>query len=267
MKYKNYIFDLYATLVDIHTNQNPAVFWRRIAAIMHSYGAVYKPSDLKKRYRSLIAANEARLSKELGTEYPEIELGDVFIELLLSAPEYHTLGIWGDPHMWSEEVLERWCSAFANAFRVISRIRFRLYPDTIRVLDKLKEEGKHIYLLSNAQSLFTRPEMEELGLTRYFEDIYISSEHHMKKPEPRFMRDLLEKHGLNPDESVMVGNEIRSDIVMAARCGVNGILVNHDGYSEREIEDGFAKALETVPDDRRGKVELRAHDNLMCAIM
>ena len=77
MKYKNYIFDLYATLVDIHTNQNPAVFWRRIAAIMHSYGAVYKPSDLKKRYRSLIAANEARLSKELGTEYPEIELGDL----------------------------------------------------------------------------------------------------------------------------------------------------------------------------------------------
>ncbi len=57
MKYENYIFDLYATLVDIHTNQNPAVFWRRIAAIMHSYGAVYKPSDLKKRYRSLIAAN------------------------------------------------------------------------------------------------------------------------------------------------------------------------------------------------------------------
>lgn len=89
----------------------------------------------------------------------------------------------------------------------------------------------------------------------------------MKKPEPRFMRDLLEKHGLDPDESVMVGNEIRSDIVMAARCGVNGILVNHDGYSEREIEDGFAKALETVPDERRGKVELRAHENLMCVIM
>ena len=89
----------------------------------------------------------------------------------------------------------------------------------------------------------------------------------MKKPEPRFMRELLEKHRLDPDESVMVGNEIRSDIVMAARCGVNGILVNHDGYSEQEIRDGFANALEMVPDERQGKRELKVHENLMCAIM
>ena len=109
--------------------------------------------------------------------------------------------------------------------------------------------------------------MEELGLTSYFEDIFISSEHHMKKPEPRFMQELLDKHMLDPDESVMVGNEIKSDIVMAARCGVNGILVNHDGYSEQEIEDGFAKALDLVPDERRGEVELSAHENLMCVIM
>ena len=267
MKYDNYIFDLYATLVDIHTNQNPAVFWRRIAAIMNSYGAVYKPSDLKKRYRYLIGTNESRLSRELGTEFPEIELGDVFIDLLLSAPEYHANGIWGDPHLWSAEMREKWCSAFACSFRVISRIKFRLYPDTIEMLDRLKAEGKHIYLLSNAQSLFTRPEMEELGLTSYFEDIFISSEHHMKKPEPRFMRALLEKHRLDPDESVMIGNEIKSDIVMAARCGLNGILVNHDGYGDSEIRHGFEKAMELIPADRRGKVELTARPNLLCAIM
>ena len=109
--------------------------------------------------------------------------------------------------------------------------------------------------------------MEELGLTSYFEDIFISSEHHMKKPEPRFMQELLDKHMLDPDESVMVGNEIKSDIVMAARCGVNGILVNHDGYTEQEIEEGFAKAMDLVPLERWGKVEVKVHENLMCAII
>ena len=54
MRYSNYIFDLYATLIDIHTDQKPIEFWRRIAAIMDAYGAVYEPVELRTRYRQLI---------------------------------------------------------------------------------------------------------------------------------------------------------------------------------------------------------------------
>ena len=169
MRYTNYIFDLYATLIDIHTDQNPIYFWRRITAIMDAYGAMYEPVELRTRYRQLIHEHEVSLENELNTEFPEIELGDVFKELLLSAPESRNDGIWGDPREWSGEVLDRWCSAFAYAFRVVSRIKFELYPDTIALLEELRREGKHVYLLSNAQSLFTRPEMDELGLTPYFE--------------------------------------------------------------------------------------------------
>ena len=263
MRYSNYIFDLYATLIDIHTDQKPIEFWRRIAAIMDAYGAVYEPMELRTRYRQLIHEHEIRLAAELGTEFPEIELGDVFIELLLSPPISRNDGIWGNPREWSDEVLVRWCSAFAYAFRVISRIKFELYPDTIALLEGLKREGKHVYLLSNAQSLFTRPEMEELGLTQYFEDIFISSEYGMKKPEPRFMKELLLKHQLDPSESVMIGNEMRSDIVMAGSCGVNAILVNHDGYRGVEIAAGFEEAREAAPRERRAEISLDVCPNLL----
>ena len=256
MKYMNYIFDLYATLIDIHTDQKTIDFWRRIAAIMDSYGAVYEPGELRTRYRQLINEHEIRLAAELGTEFPEIELGDVFKELLLSSPVSRNNGIWGDSRGWSGEVLDRWCSSFAYAFRVISRIKFELYPDTISLLEGLKREGKHVFLLSNAQSLFTRPEMEELGLTQYFEDIFISSEYGMKKPEPRFMQELLVKHQLDPSESVMIGNEMRSDILMAGSCGVNAILVNHDGYRGVEIAAGFEEAREAAPRERRAELSL-----------
>ena len=256
MRYANYIFDLYATLIDIHTDQAPIDFWKRIAAIMDAYGAVYEPLELRTRYRQLIHEHEVSLTAELGTEFPEIELGDVFKELLLSPPVSRNGGIWGNPREWSGEMLGRWCSSFAYAFRVISRIKFELYPDTIALLEGLKREGKHVYLLSNAQSLFTRPEMEELGLTWYFEDIFISSEHRMKKPEPRFMRELLMKHRLDPSESVMIGNEMRSDIVMACSCGVNAILVNHDGYTAADIAAGFEEAREAAPRERRTEISL-----------
>jgi putative hydrolase of the HAD superfamily len=266
MRYANYIFDLYATLIDIHTDQAPIDFWRRIAPILDAYGAVYEPGELRTRYRQLIHEHEVRLAAELGTEFPEIELGDVFKELLLSSPVSRNDGIWGDPRDWSGEVLDRWCSAFAYAFRVISRIKFELYPDTIALLEGLKREGKHVYLLSNAQSLFTRPEMDELGLTQYFEDIFISSEFGMKKPEPRFMQELLVKHQLDPSESVMIGNEMRSDIVMAGSCGVNAILVNHDGYRGVEIAAGFEEAREAAPRERRAGLSLDVCPDLLSVL-
>lgn len=266
MSYTNYIFDLYATLIDIHTDQAPIDFWRRIAPILDAYGAVYEPGELRTRYRQLIHEHEMRLAAELGTEFPEIELGDVFKELLLSSPVSRNDGIWGNPREWSGEVLDRWCSSFAYAFRVISRITFKLYPDTIALLDGLRREGKHVYLLSNAQSLFTRPEMDELGLTQYFEDIFISSEFGMKKPEPRFMQELLVKHQLDLSESVMIGNEIRSDIVMAGGCGVNAILVNHDGYRGVEIAAGFEEASAAAPRERRAGLSLDVCPDLLSVL-
>ena len=72
MRYSNYIFDLYATLIDIHTDQKPIEFWRRIAAIMDAYGAVYEPVELRTRYRQLIHEHEVRLAAELGTVFPEL---------------------------------------------------------------------------------------------------------------------------------------------------------------------------------------------------
>ena len=98
--------------------------------------------------------------------------------------------------------------------------------------------------------------MEELGLTQYFEDIFISSDYGMKKPEPRFMRELIVKHQLDPAESVMIGNEMRSDILMAGSCGVNAILVNHDGYRGVEIATGFEEARDMAPRQRRAEISL-----------
>ena len=43
------------------------------------------------------------------------------------------------------------------------------------LLEALKKKGKKIYLLSNAQRIFTEYEMHTLGIAKYFDDIFISS--------------------------------------------------------------------------------------------
>ena len=42
MRYKNYIFDLYGTLVDIHTEEDNQELWEKMRLFYGYYGAVYR---------------------------------------------------------------------------------------------------------------------------------------------------------------------------------------------------------------------------------
>jgi putative hydrolase of the HAD superfamily len=123
----------------------------------------------------------------------------------------------------------------AGVFRTLSRKKLKLYPDTLPVLKALRRAGKKIYLLSNAQTLFTVPEMEMCGVYGYFDDIFISSDYGIKKPQKEFMERLLDEYQISPKDALMIGNEIRSDCAVAAECGVPSVFLNTDRYTEKEI--------------------------------
>jgi putative hydrolase of the HAD superfamily len=65
--------------------------------------------------------------------------------------------------------------------------------------------------------------------------IFISSDYGVMKPDPMFMQCLIETEKINVTESVMIGNEIRSDIKVADSCGMDAILLNTGGYNKHEI--------------------------------
>ena len=67
---------------------------------------------------------------------------------------------------------------------------------------------------------------------------YISSDYDLKKPEKRFMEILLKNEGLNRDESVMVGNEVKSDAAVAAACGMDSIVLNtaHEDFKVIKVQ-------------------------------
>ena len=144
------------------------------------------------------------------------------------------------PESWDKARWEVWTAAVANFFRLASRRRFSPYPNTEATLRELKRAGKHVYLLSNAQSIFTVPEIEAAGLYWYFDDLFISSEQQVKKPDPSFFAGLIHRHSLVPSRTVMIGNDFSADMGIAALCGVDGIFLNTDGFSEEEMEKRLA---------------------------
>lgn len=219
-----YVFDLYGTLLDIWTDEEDPALWEKLAGFYSVYGADWQPEELKGRYHSLIRMEERRISLATGYHWPEVDLSDVFWTLFREAPRHH---------LSSNRVTSRnsrtWSAAAAHFFRISSRRRFGLYPHTLPVLKALRERGTRLLLLSNAQAVFTRPELEITGLVTQFDRIVLSSDEGLRKPEPELLRSLLKEEKLAPEEAVLVGNDFASDMEIAAACGVPGVFLNTEG--------------------------------------
>ena len=216
-KYKNYIFDLYGTLVDIHTDEEQSELWVKMAEkLSDEYGAKYTASDLREKYLLTCKEEEDALRARNHAEYPEIKIENVWAKLIEKGMSINP------------DSLEELCIFFREA----SRDKFCKYKDTDRLLTELKNAGKKVFLLSNAQLFFTRKELEDLDLARYFDDIFISSDKGIKKPQKKFMEELLKKHGLNIAECVMIGNEVLCDGGVAKANKVDYIFVQDGDFSK-----------------------------------
>ena len=225
------IFDLYGTLIDVGTDWGDPGLWQLLRDFCAACGADWEEKELKDAFRRFWREEEAALAERLGCPWPEIEARQVFRRLYLEAPQRHESS--AAPNA---ETLDRWCEDAAILFRVRSRKRFRLYPGTVPTLRELRERGLRIWLLSNASAVFTRPELEVIGILPLFDGVYLSSDYGIRKPSPDFMRCLLQERKIRPEEALMVGNDFASDMELAARSGVRGAYLNTDGLSQEEME-------------------------------
>lgn len=213
--YQNYIFDFYGTLADITTNEESAYLWNKMAQIYSAYGAAYKGTELKKTFRGLC---EKQFPAEVNAE---IDLTECFLQCFTEK------GVFVDREK---------ARMMAITFRTLSRKYLRAYSGVYELLEHLKASGKKIYLLSNAQTDFTRPEITALGIDKYLDGIFISSEVGFKKPAKEFYQKLLDTYKLDPKESIMIGNDIKADIEGARAVGLNTLYI-HSNISPWEDED------------------------------
>lgn len=204
MNYTDLIFDLYGTLVDIHTEENDRV-WENTAVYFGFYGAHYTGPELKQAFHSAMAAREA----EAGQAYecfPDIPFEQIMTQL------FRAKGITQDTKALGVNA--------AQCFRILSMDYIRLYPHVPEALAMLRAHGYRLWLLSNAQQVFTAYELRHLGLGDQLDGIYLSSDYGCRKPDVRFYRALLEEQRLDPAKCLMIGNDRETDIAGAKAAGL-----------------------------------------------
>ncbi len=84
-------------------------------------------------------------------------------------------------------------------------------------------------LITNAQSPTNLEKIQDIlkdaNLDGFFEDIYVSTEVGVTKPNPRIFQMVLDKLDVNPEEAVMIGNIISTDIFGGNRVGMRTVLL------------------------------------------
>lgn len=113
-----------------------------------------------------------------------------------------------------------------------------IYPETVPVLEKLKEEGFIIATLTDVATGMP----DELHrsyfpeLLPYF-DMYVSSlSCGYRKPNPKGLRDISERFDISAEEMIFVGDE-EKDIAVAKRFGCKSVLIDRKGRGVRFGQD------------------------------
>ena len=216
--YQNYLFDLYGTLVDIHTDEQDQKLWEKMAFLYGYYGAMYEPQELRKEYERLCKKEAQEITN---VSVPEIDIIKVFRQM------YEQKGV---------QVSLDTIVLTGQMFRITSM------DGVIELLEGLKAKGKKVYLVSNAQRIFTYHEMKYLDILKYFDGITYSSDVAVAKPDVKIYEEVLEKYNLKKEESIMIGNDPTADVLGSKAAGLDSLYI-HSNISPELTEEVQATYL------------------------
>jgi putative hydrolase of the HAD superfamily len=202
-------FDCYSTLIDIWTDEQKGEIFKYLSQYLQYYGAKIDASKLRS---SLDLEKEHYLQSKREQEYPEIDIEVIFGNILRREGVH------------SSFLAESCC----KLFRVLSRERLRLFPDSIPVLEEMKRNGYPLAVVSDAQKVFCAQEGEILGLAPFFRHMVMSTHLGFRKPDPRIFAIACTLLAIPPAEVVYIGNDLETDVKGAQGIGMKAILLDRD---------------------------------------
>lgn len=118
--------------------------------------------------------------------------------------------------------------------------KYEKMPRATEVLTKLRKKYK-LAIISNVPPTTSAERIHEIlrgaGLLDYFDEIIVSSEVGYNKPAEQIFTIALEKLNVKPEEAIMVGNIISTDIFGGNRIGMKTVLLQENQEYQRSSEE------------------------------
>jgi 2-haloalkanoic acid dehalogenase type II len=216
LKIKSVLFDLGNTLVK---TWNSEVTYKNVLA---SLGIDRSIEELEK---AIAKTEEEFKESSYRSRYGEVSYTEYWERWDAQVLTY--LGVSGEENL-AGQVKARW---FDHADCVA-------YPDTIVTLDRLKQMGLKVGLISTAYEEDIDAILEKAGIAKGLFDIVVGVNTIKKeKPHPDVFRHALSKLNVEPDETLFVGDHIAIDYRGARAVGIHALLIEREHRSTEDASD------------------------------
>jgi HAD superfamily hydrolase (TIGR01549 family) len=212
-------FDFWDTLVADHPREIRALQVAAWDEALRSAGVTVDPGELAAAFAANWAEFERRWEANLGQHTPADSTGFICERLGINPDGMH----------------RELTGAFTS---VGERAPLEPAPDLAATLRTLADAGLRLAIVCDVgltPSPTLRQRLEDFGLLRYFDAWSFSDETNWFKPAPQAFQPALEGMGVEPAETIHVGDSPRTDVVGALDLGMSA--VRYTGFIDRAPRD------------------------------
>ena len=217
MKMTTILFDLDGTLLPMDQDLFTKQYFKGLCVKMAPYG--YAPDQL---ISAVWAGTKAMVMND-GLQTCEKVFWDKFASIL------------------GEEVREKesvFADFYANEFQSVQAV-CGYNPEANRLVKDLKAAGYRVVLATNPlfPSIATESRIRWAGLD--LSDFALVTTYEKAgycKPNPAYYQEILGKIGATPEECIMVGNDVKEDMVAASKLGMRTFLLTDCLLNKEELD-------------------------------
>jgi putative hydrolase of the HAD superfamily len=151
-----------------------------------------------------------------------------------------------------EECTDGECDRLTEAFYEPIGPATKRYPETLAVLEALREGGTRMAIISNAPwdvpGRLLRADMRRWEIEEFFDVFVTSGESPWRKPNPEFMWAAARELDVKPEACLVVGDSLKADIAGARAAGMKSVWVNREGLDGGDEADWVVGDLEGIPE-------------------
>ena len=231
MAYRHLFFDLDHTLWDFDANARATLSQLHLDLDLVSKGV----HDFERFHKSYLQHNEKLWARYRNgfIKQDELRLKRMWLTLL--------------DFKIADEALSRQLS---ELFLQLLPTRTILFPDTIEVLQYLRDKNYSLHLITNGFEKTQHSKLKSSGLAPFFKEVFTSEGSNSLKPQKAIFDYALAKARAAAGESIMIGDSLEVDIAGALNAGIDAIHVNYNDAKDDSIQPTYTvtslRALEKI---------------------
>lgn len=146
------------------------------------------------------------------------------------------------------EVTEQLCLEMSDRFLDFCSSKSGVVEGAHQLMDYLKRKGYRMHLCSNGFHEVQYKKLTACGLKDYFDTVVLSEDAGFNKPSKQFFDYALKVSGAHKETTIMIGDNLQTDIVGAHDAGFDTILFNRWGVAPSPVPTHTVATLREIMD-------------------